>query len=145
MFRYIKCLNAFFRCMQTATRKRTVLHLFRMSWESAALVLVRRFLFHLKRIVTVTLQSMRVFCSHERDLISRCYDYTYDVFPFVLCVWKFVSILRKEYESEESENRVLRTDREKVIRRWRMLTSLIIHILILLILELRTCSSHGGN
>jgi hypothetical protein len=61
--------------MQSATWKRTALHLFRISWESAALILVWRFLFHSNGIISVTLYSMCVFCLHEWDLISRFYDY----------------------------------------------------------------------
>jgi hypothetical protein len=64
-----------FCCMRPAIWKRTDLHLFRMSWESIALEFVWRFLFHLNRIVSFTLNSMRVFCLHEWDVISRFYDY----------------------------------------------------------------------
>jgi hypothetical protein len=59
----------------------------------------------------------------------------YDVFPFVLRMWEFVSILRKEYESEESENKLPRTEkeREKVIGEWKTSRSLIVSTLILII------------
>jgi hypothetical protein len=146
MFRYMKCLNAFFSCMQLETWKRIALHLFRISWESAALILVWRFLFHLHRIFSVTLHSMRVFCLHEWDLISRCYDYV---------LWRISFCVRRVKICLHSGERIGRVweqgaeDRERESHRMmEILRSLIIPTLILIILELRrrrTCSSHDGN